>query len=285
MNTYQQFCENVTTQLFNVIEEKGSLLTWKKGWDDSFSSQLPLGVSGLYSGSNIFSLLIEQEKQRLPSNEWLTMRQVNKLGGKVNKGAKAQKVYFWKLQETKEKEADDTKKIIPLFKSYSVFNIDQTTLESLPVCTKPLIETVEALLEKHNVSVSHFGGHAYYSSSSADVIVLPKRHRFASEENYYATLLHELTHWTGHPSRLNRPTLVNYHTDRAIRAEEELVAEIGALLLTTHFGINGEIENHASYVDSWKTLLTEKQVMNATAKAAKAFSWLVNDKSDTKEVK
>jgi antirestriction protein ArdC len=100
MNTYQQFCENVTTQLFKVIDEKGSLLAWKKGWDDSFSSKLPLGVSGLYSGSNLFSLLIEQEKQRLPSNEWLTMKQVNKLGGKVKKGAKAQKVYFWKCKRS-----------------------------------------------------------------------------------------------------------------------------------------------------------------------------------------
>ena len=160
----------------------------------------------------------------------------------------------------------------PIFKTYRVFNLEQTTLfdgESVTLENHMCSDLLTAL----NPDISHFGSYAYYNPES-DVIVLPKPEKFTNHDAYEATLLHELTHWTGHKSRLNRDCMANYSNERD-RAEEELTAEIGAFFLATYFNIQSDIENHASYVNSWKKHLNEKDVMRATNRAAKAFHFMI----------
>lgn len=282
--TYQDFCENITKQLFDLIEKNGSLLTWQKRWSHEGCSLLPQGTNGLYHGANIIKLFMLQEQDGFISNQWFTFNQVKKLGGSVKKGAKSQEVFFWKLittkDETESTEGSDNQekfgKAVPIFKVYRVFNLEQTTLEPTHYPTPEFSENgINSLLGKLGASVSHFGNKAYYNDAT-DAIVLPQPDRFSSKENYYATLLHELTHWTGgKKDRLPRQCFDDYGTDIKARAEEELIAEIGSVLLAAHLGLRGELENHASYVQSWKQHLNEKEVMRAANKAAKAFEWIV----------
>jgi len=86
-------------------------------------------------------------------------------------------------------------------------------------------------------------------SPAEDIIFMPQFEQFVSTEGYYSTLLHELTHWTGHSSRCNRRQNCNRQSTEY--AFEELVAEIGSSILCENFGISNTIPDHASYIGSW----------------------------------
>ena len=275
MSKYQDFCMKNASRLFEIIQEHGSLLKWRKEWTGQGTTSLPLSSNGLYKGGNLFSLLYMQQKNGFKSNQWLTFKQVQKLKGQVLKGSKSEEVCFWSLIDVAEVNPKTNQSEVqkrPIFKTYRVFNLEQTTLfDGEPVTFDSHMSS--DLLIALNPDISHFGSHAYYNPES-DVIVLPKPEQFTNHDAYEATLLHELTHWTGHKSRLNRDCMANYSNQKD-RAEEELTAEIGAFFLATYFNIQSDIENHASYVSSWKKLLNEKDVMRATNRAAKAFHFMI----------
>lgn len=277
MKTYQEFCSVVTKQLFKIIDEQGSLLKWHKGWDNSRgNNQLPIGTNGIYHGANLFLLFIAQYEEGFKYNEWLTFNQVNKQGAQIKKGAKSKGVFFWTIKKTEEEE--DGKKQIkekPIFKAYRVFNVEQTTLApSGPVPVEFQENTIDALVNKLGATISHFGNQPYYEGNQ-DAIILPRPESFSTKENYYATLLHELVHWTGKEGRLPRECHKKYGIDKKAYAQEELIAEMGSVFLASYFGLKAELENHASYIQSWKTILSESEIMSAVNKAAKAFEWII----------
>ncbi|MCX7121709.1 MAG: zincin-like metallopeptidase domain-containing protein [Gammaproteobacteria bacterium] len=278
MKTYQEFCEAITKQLFDIIDANGSLLTWQKMWDSNGSACLPIGANGRYHGSNLLWLLGSQFNNGYKSNHWLTFNQIKQRGGAVKKGAKGHDVCFWKLRLIEDVKENDTteEKTIPLFKHYYVFNLDQTTLDEA-VEMEPVFSSndIDTLIANLGVTISHFGGKAYYNGNE-DLIVMPEKKYFKSANNYYATLLHELCHYTGLQGRLPRACFDNYDRSEKDRAQEELIAEIGSVFLATHFGLKAELENHASYVQGWKMLLSEKEVMSAVNKATKAFEWILD---------
>jgi len=283
MKTYKDFCQHLTQELFEMIDQKGGLLELKKAWVKEGTLSLPVGGSGLYRGANLLSLLLHQKKYGFSSHRWVTFNQVRNLGGQVKKGAKSTKVVYWNFIETDEvQDEDEEKNVKAICKMHSVFNLEQTTLseEALPIFAPHI--SIEELFQKHGVVVSHFGNSAYYSSEK-EVIVMPPQSAFQSPDNYYAVLLHELTHWTGNQARLNRACMADYSKSDKARAEEELVAEIGSLFLTTYFKIDGGLEQHASYVQSWKTFLSERDIVRAVIQATKAFTWLIGEDKATQE--
>lgn len=275
MKSYQEFCVLNAQRLFAIIEEHGSLLQWKKEWGGEGKNTLPQSAHGLYRGSNLFSLFFAQIEKGFKSNQWLTFSQIKKDNGQVLKGAKSEEVYFWSLTDKIEinpETNEPEKKSSAVFKTYYVFNLEQTTLfkEGISQDEQYLCNQ---LLDCFQPSISHYGNQAFYTPVQ-DAIVLPQLNQFTDKAAYEATLLHELTHWTGAECRLNRESMKTYGTEKG-RAEEELVAEIGAFFLCTFFNIQSNIENHASYVHSWEKLLNEKEIMRATNMAAKAFHYLV----------
>lgn len=274
MNTYKEFCENLIKQLFDTIQKDG-LADWQKGWNKEATNKLPQGVSGLYKGVNLLSLMLAQKVAGFSSNQWLTFNQVSKLGGQVKKGSKAEKIVYWNIAVVTSEEDEISKKLYS--KMYSVFNLEQTTLNEDQIPTFDKNITIDQMLNNCNVTISHFGGRAYYAPEQ-DCIIMPLEASFMSHENYYATLLHELVHWTGAETRLNRDTVKNYGHDIKARAQEELTAEIGSLFLNSYFSVNGNIEQHASYVESWKSVLSEKEIMRSIKKASEAFMWLIGEK-------
>lgn len=276
MKAYKDFCDKNAERLFKIIDEHGSLLKWKKQWENYCSTQLPESANSLYKGGNIFNLFFAQIEQGFKSNKWLTFNQVKKMNGNVKKGSKSEVVYCWSFYKKKinnEVTGKGEIKELPFFKTYRVFNLEQTSLfndDSIKVNNHQVCELLTAL----KIDINHCGSKAFYSPNN-DAITLPQKTSFDSEQAYLATLLHEATHATGHLSRLNRESMRNY-SDIIARSEEELVAEIGAFFLCSFFNINSHIENHASYVNSWKQHLKPSDIMRATNNAAKAFHFLLH---------
>jgi len=174
------------------------MLSWYKTWESKGSAALPLGANGAYHGANIFHLLFAQFKEGFQSNQWLTFNQIKQQRGQVKKGAKNQKVFFWKLNlktENKESNSEQNQETLekptPIFKLYSVFNAEQTTLEKTETATLSAPCTaIDELIKRLKVEIVHYGNKAFYEPNE-DAIILPKPELFHSQENYYATLLHE----------------------------------------------------------------------------------------------
>lgn len=276
MKNYAEFCNEQADKLFAIIEQHEGLLQWQKTWNVKGNVGLPKGMGGFYQGVNLWSLLAEQIDVGFGSAIWLTFNQIKQRGGYVLKGAKGSKVCFFKLKEVEIEEAGDVDDpmLTPVFRAYTVFNLDQTSLagQDDAILQVPALQSLLAVL---GVSISSFGNQPYYGSTQ-DVIIMPRREFFSSPANYDMTLLHELVHWTGHSLRLDRATIRDYAKSDAIRAEEELIAEIGSVFLASYFGIAGDLVNHASYVVSWKQYLDARAVGRAMSQASKAFGWLVS---------
>jgi antirestriction protein ArdC len=166
-------------------------------------------------------------------------------------------------------------------KGYSVFNIEQ--IECLPAEYAPqspapaelmqLIDSAERFFAATGATIRHAATQAYYAPST-DVIVLPPPEAFRDRQSYAATKAHELTHWTSHPSRLDR-TLGKRFGDDAYAAEE-LIAELGSAFLCADLCIAPEIrEDHASYLEHWRRVLKadKRAIFSAASQAQRAVDY------------
>ena len=139
------------------------------------------------------------------SAHWATYQQWSQLGAQVRKGEKATKIVFWKPVVNRDEETDETKTGL-IAREYSVFNIEQVdnapplTIQPLPTIERHAI--CEDVIAMTGARIDHRGDRAFYSPQT-DLIVLPKIEQFTSAEGYYSTAWHEITHWSGHPSRLD----------------------------------------------------------------------------------
>jgi len=236
-----------------------------------------------YRGVNVFLL----HAMAYQSPYWLTFRQAQELGGNVRKGEKACPVVFWKWLDVDEGGPD--KRRVPFLRYYSVFNVAQCDNVEAPAVEgagRPHspIETAEqivAAMPKRPV-IQHKWPRAFYSPD-ADYVGIPEPGLFDRPEYYYSVLFHELTHATGHESRLNRKGVAG--SDGLWSAfgsqpycKEELVAEMGAAFLCGHAGIvERTLDNSAAYVASWLARLKDdvRLVVQAAAQAQKAADFIL----------
>ena len=220
----------------------------------------------------------------------MTFKQIKSLDGAVNKGEKSERVFFFTAYD-KEKIAEkdftsgnrkinkgdtyETTILCPKF--YPVFNLSQTTLADVQTDVV-LNEDFQSVLDYHNPEIiTHDKGEACYVPS-LDIIRMPSLKYFESEESYQAILCHELAHWTMHEKRLNRA--VDFSCKLSY-AKEELIAELSSAMLSAHFGIKTDLENHASYIDSWLKNLTDEDFNLAVKQSVKVLSYLLNCKSES----
>ena len=276
--SYKEFCEAQAAQLLEIIKEHGGLMKWRRTWKaGNKGGHLPMSKNGYYSGINLFTLLSEQVRQGYSSNKWMTFNQIKELGASVRKGQKATGVVFFTMKEVEDEKKPGVMKKIPLLRNYSVFNLNQTDMtdERQAELDEGYKEALGAFnVDAFGLTLRHGGDRAFYQPS-ADLIVMPPVKAFESPDAYAATFLHELTHWTGHDSRLPRQCAKDYSADLKARALEELVAEMGSLFLGVHYGIKADVVNHASYVDSWKQLLGLDDIAVAIKEATKAFGYVL----------
>ncbi len=264
--------------------ERGNL-TWIKPWQSGHGLVgRPLRAAGKpYRGINILMLWASAIEAGFHSPFWMTYRQAAEFGGQVRKGQKGSLVVYADTFTRCEKDeaGEDVETTVPFMKGYTVFNAEQ--VENLPGHFYPNLapvkvarmEEAERFFAATSASIHHGGDKAYYSPSR-DIVQMPQLERFRDSESYYATLAHEMTHWTSHKSRLDRE-LGGKRFGDAGYAMEELVAEIGAAFLCADLGITPETrEDHAAYVASWLKVLKDdkRAIFTAASHAQKAADYL-----------
>jgi antirestriction protein ArdC len=214
-------------------------------------------------------------------NLWLTYRQATELGAQVRGGEHGTQVVFYKRPEVpaSESEENTSARVVPLMRCFTVFNVAQ--VDRLPerlqeqeregTAWTPLHAPAQLLAES-GAQIEH-GGFAAFYSPSEDRIQLPERTLFPDAGAYYATALHEITHWSGHASRLDRQ--LGRRFGEAAYAMEELIAEIGSAFLCASCGIEGRLQ-HAAYVANWIQVLRDdkRAVFTAAAKAQQAADYI-----------
>ena len=277
--------EDVYSRVTNKIVadlEKGEL-TWLKPWEGGTPPR-PMRANGEpYRGVNILMLWFAAMEKGYNSPYWMTYKQAEELGGQVRKGEKGSHVVYANTVTKTETNAkgEEVEKQIPFLKTYSVFNVEQ--IEGLPEkfyvkyqtpTKKERSASAEQFFKNTGAKIRHGGGRAYYSQA-LDTVQMPEFERFHDELGYYGTLAHEVTHWTGHPSRENREFGKRFGDDNY--AMEELVAELGAAFLCADLGIAPlPREDTAAYLQSWlKVLKADKHaIFTAASQAQKAADFL-----------
>jgi antirestriction protein ArdC len=268
--------DSVTNNIISKLE--AGITPWIKPWSVQGTGGADRNIVSKKEYSGVNRLILGMSGYSSPI--WGSFKQWQELGGNVKKGEKGTQVVFYSQvtkSEIKPTDPNPENSTYALLKSYYVFNMDQ--VEGIDFeKPEPVISTfnpVPALddrILKTGAQISHGGGRAFYRPSS-DSITIPDRSTFLSESHYYATVLHELTHWSGAPHRLDR-TKGKRFADTAY-AFEELVAEMGAAFLCADYGIQGELQ-HADYIGNWLTCLKNdnKAIFNASALAQKAADYI-----------
>ena len=260
---------------------------WIKPWRGVPVSR-PLRACGIpYRGMNVFWLWMVADMCGYASPFWMTYNQAKELGAQVRKGEKSNIAIFYKSY-TKEVEAPDTGEKTDesrrVLKAYPVFNADQ--VEGLPELFHPAatLEVVEpegrqaeldSFFARIPAVLRHQGDEAYYEPV-ADRVTMPPAHLFSGFDHYYATLAHELSHWTGHASRLDRNLKNRFGS--AAYAAEELIAELSSAMLGAELGLPvTHLDSHASYIEHWLKLLKQddRAILTAAAKAEEASRLLL----------
>jgi antirestriction protein ArdC len=282
--------QEVTNQIVAMLEK--GVVPWRSPILGRSSAGHPKNLHSTkpYRGVNVFLLAFTAYAKGYGSSYWLTFKQAKERGGTVKKGEKSSMVVFWKQLETKDKETGEDV-TVPLLRYYNVFNVEQCdgikppdAVAFTPIDFKPL-DAADAVVKGYadGPGIEHTGQQAYYRPA-ADAVRLPEPTRFASSEEYYATLFHELAHSTGHSKRLNRGL------DGELRpfgspdyAKEELVAETAAAFLCGHVGIiPAVIENQAAYLAGWLAKLKQDKKLAITAAGAgqKAADWILGQRGN-----
>jgi antirestriction protein ArdC len=275
---------DVINQRIMELLESGTV-PWRKTWNAG--SNYPKNISGReYRGINVFMLACREYS----SPYWLTFKQTADKGGHIIKGSKSTPVVFWKWIDRKGGDGADAESgsngRVPLLRYYSVFNLEQTEgiKEPEPAETSndhqllPLPEQVTMGMPLR--PEVRFGGNKAYYSPALDYVQLPHLSSFETPEEYYCCLYHELSHATGHASRVGRKGILepSYFGSHEY-SKEELVAEMSAAFLCGHTGIeNVTIENSAAYIAGWlKALKNDKSLLiHAAAQAQKAADYILN---------
>lgn len=246
-----------------------------------------------YHGMNAVWLLSVQEEKGYRDNRWLTYKQANAMDAQVNRGEKGTQIQYWKwtddvpVMEDGKPLKDDNGKTLkqtvklqqPRVWCASVFNANQIT--GMPDNIEHKVkeewerhQEAEALLNDSKANIIYQPGNRAFYRPSTDSITLPEREQFPSMDGFYATALHELGHWTGHQSRLDRDLLHPFNSEGY--AKEELRAEIASLMLGEQLGIGHDPGQHVAYISSWIKALKEdpREIFRAAADAEKIKKYL-----------
>ena len=273
--------DRITERIVSLLSQ--GTVPWHKPWHVQTGLPRNLITQKPYRGINVFLLMA----MNYESPNWLTLRQANAMGGQIKPGEKSCPVVFWKPMKVQDKETKEEKKI-PFLRLYHVFNVSQCTgLKNIPPAdNSAFIQTLPAELVANMPQrpvIKHGMNMASYSPGS-DMVNMPDRARFQSEDHYYATLFHELVHSTGHEKRLKRASIMErngYGSDPYAR--EELIAEMGSAFLCGYAGIVDQtINSSAAYLEGWLKQLKEDKtlIVHAAAQAQKAADFILGHKPE-----
>lgn len=253
-----------------VAELEQGRLPWVQPWGRTGMANPSLPRNALtsrsYSGVNILILWGAVIEQGYPTQSWLTFRQAREAGGNVRKGEHGTTVvYADRFTPEKEKERarqtgegegdqsslrgsdDRPSRAVPFLKMFTVFNVAQCeglrpglAADPAPLAEREIVPVAEDVIAASGVDFRIGGDRAFYVPS-ADYVQVPPQPAFFEQINFYRTALHELTHATGHPSRLGRKLTNGFGSKDYAR--EELIAEMGSAFLCASLGIQPTVRH------------------------------------------
>ena len=265
----------VTDRIIAQMEQ--GIIPWHKPW-------IACGSAISRSTGKPYSLLNQMLLGR--PGEYVTFKQCQQEGGKVKQGEKASMVVFWKWLDVKDENTGEVKQI-PMLRYFSVFHIDQC--EGLTPKYAPVLpdvasadqnadQIINGYVQRSGVKLMHRDGDMAFYQPATDSVTLPHRKQFKATAEYYSTAFHELTHSTGHKSRLDRLERTAFFGTEAY-SKEELIAEIGAAALVNHAGLetSDSFRNSTAYLQNWLQVLQgdKRFIVSAAGKAEKAVELIL----------
>lgn len=271
---FDQLCEHITDRIIDAIDT-GQTGTWRAPWHHNGEANLFAPTNAVtgnpYSGTNILILAVAGLDNDWDRATFATYRQLQSIGAQVRRGEHGTRCVKWVTRKITEPDTDEpTGVLVP--KVFTVFNVAQvdgwTAPEHHTFDTAP-VEAAEEFIAATGASIDVGWNTAKYRPL-IDRIQIPAISQYRTAEAYYATALHELCHWTGHNSRLDRK-LDNRFGDDAYAAEE-LIAELGAAFACGRLGIsNAPRADHADYLAHWLRILkADSRALVTAASAAQA---------------
>ncbi|MYE06166.1 MAG: DUF1738 domain-containing protein [Chloroflexi bacterium] len=267
------YYRKVADHLIDQIER--GTAPWTQAWQPG-EKAMPRNVATgkAYRGGNSVWLASVAEMRGYHDERWGTYKQVQDLGAQVRRGQKGASILFWQWESRKlardgagrpvlDEEGKPVYETVPLDRPrsypYTVFNAEQCS--GLPHREPPAgaqawdaIEQAEKVLKESGATIEHVRQDRVYYDLGRDLIVMPDKEQFSTGPTYYQSALHELGHWTGHPERLNRETLIQGIRDGPSSpdyAREELRAEISSMITGDRLRLGHDPSRHAAYVDFW----------------------------------
>lgn len=282
---YQEITDKI------IAELEAGTVPWVQPWgkvDGAPACGLPQnGATGrAYSGINILLLWGAAIERGFTTGSWLTFKQAQELGGSVRKGERGTSIVYADRFTPRDQSAGEAKgasgedaREVWFLKRYTVFNADQCeglpdtlTAAAAALPEREQIPIAEALIAATGADFRIGGDRAFYVPSQ-DFIQVPPQPAFRDQINYYRTCFHELGHWTGHASRLDRNLTTSFGTKDYAR--EELVAEMASAFLCAFLGIVPTVR-HTDYLGSWLKVMKEdkRAIFKAASAASKAADFI-----------
>lgn len=288
--TRMSVAETTAALIVKAIDD-GDTLPWSKGWtvEGIWPSNPVTGT--VYKGINPIILGIMQGTRGYSSPYWVTFKQMIGKGAKFNRDAKGTgvPVVYWNRMVKPDPDNPDKVKAFGFWKGYTVFNVDlidgielPETGHRVPITLDDALTTLQAGYAGGPTIRNIPSAQAYYTPALHQ-ITLPTLEQFLSPLAYGETIAHELCHSTGHESLLNR-NLKGWNC-RQDYAKEELVAEIGAVMVLQMLGLDVDIPRAADYVRGWRTAIHDDPniILSAASKAYHAAALVTGINHDTKE--
>lgn len=270
-NKGQEYAENIASELIKHLE--AGTAPWQRPWTPDHGFDLPYNhtTGNAYNGTNNLVLMMQMRDDP----RWMTYKQAQAIDAQVRKGERGISLIRLVTHTERVKRDENNKPLLdadghaikeyarleqPFIKSFTVFNGEQ--IEGIPPYERKPVqyewepsEKAERILVASKAAIdSHPLHHPAYNPDS-DIITLPEKRQFPDPSHYYSTALHELGHWTGHSSRLDRDLTGQFGSERYAR--EELRAEIASMMLSRELGLPHQVGQHAAYVQSWIKVLKE----------------------------
>lgn len=281
--------QEVTDSIVSLLEQ--GVAPWQKPWQGIGMPMNPT-TEKEYRGGNAVHLMVTALQRGYNDPRWMTYKQAAENEWQVKKGEKGTRIEFWEFRDRSDgkPEPNDPKPATPgesdrrfIHRIYTVFNAQQ--IEGIPPFAPKertafeAVETGERILASSGARISHDQANSCFYNRGSDSIHLTPKETFKDASGYYGTALHELSHWTGHPSRLDRSTLnESYRFGDPAYAREELRAELASLFIAAETGIPHDPANHAAYVGSWIEALRKdkNEIFRAAHDASAAADFVLS---------
>ena len=288
----RDYRQEVTNSIIHLLEQ--GVAPWQKPWEAGAPLGMPMNptTGKSYRGGNAIHLMSAGLRKGYGDPRWMTYKQASEHGWQVRKGEKGTQIEFWETRGGPQRGRDndptradpdaDREKTRLIHRVYTVFNAQQ--MDGIPPYVAKqhtafeAVQAGEQILQNSGAEIMYDQVDQAYYSRAEDRIHLPPRGAFKDAAAFYGTALHELAHFSGHPSRLNRATLTeSYRFGDTNYAKEELRAELASLFLAAECGIPHDPAQHAAYVDSWIEVLQrdKHEIFRAAHDASAAVDYLL----------